>query len=437
MFKILNSTYILLAYILIGNISYGQINVSTNQNTQIFKDTTFANFEKKIDEYYANKHKIKNLKKKLKPINEKINLNNRFVSRININVEKKKLNIKKLEDSLSLYEKKTARLVKKSRKRNALQLQKDTTEIRQLMLSFEKAISKYNENIKKYRSQIGVKKKNNSTLLASQKSIQNRINFLNKPEIKQHYSNSKSQFQKYYKDSIGEFKFAYKKNNYLAFIADLNIHNIGMHLNYENTPNHNSTKFIKLGSVKTKLEQKEGKKVLMLTNGGMYTPENNPEGLLIADGKELEPIDLGSSNQMLNFYMMPNGVFYIDSIKAIIETSKVFLKKYSSNQISPEQATQSGPMLVINNKHHPAFNHGSSSKKLRSGVGIMKDGRVIFIISNNSITNFHDFGTIFKDVFGCQNALFLDGAISKMYTEKYKRKSLGGNFGPIISVREK
>ena len=47
MFKILNSTYILLAYILIGNISYGQINVSTNQNTQIFKDTTFANFEKK------------------------------------------------------------------------------------------------------------------------------------------------------------------------------------------------------------------------------------------------------------------------------------------------------------------------------------------------------------------------------------------------------
>ena len=67
----------------------------------------------------------------------------------------------------------------------------------------------------------------------------------------------------------------------------------------------------------------------------------------------------------------------------------------------------------------------------------MKDGRVIFIISNNSITNFHDFGTIFKDVFGCQNALFLDGAISKMYTKKYKRTSLGGNFGPIISVIEK
>ena len=93
-------------------------------------------------------------------------------------------------------------------------------------------------------------------------------------------------------------------------------------------------------------------------------------------------------------------------------------------------------MLVINNEHHPAFNHGSKSKKLRSGVGIMEDGRMIFIISNNSITNFHDFATIFKDIYRCKNALFLDGVISKMYIKDINQE-LGGNFGPIISISKK
>ena len=75
-------------------------------------------------------------------------------------------------------------------------------------------------------------------------------------------------------------------------------------------------------------------------------------------------------------------------------------EKYKSKKINPSNATQSGPMLVINNKHHPAFNHGSSSRKLRSGVGIMPNGKLVFLISNRSITNFHDFATIFKDIFG-------------------------------------
>ena len=59
---------------------------------------------------------------------------------------------------------------------------------------------------------------------------------------------------------------------------------------------------------------------------------------------------------MLNFYMMPNGVFYINENKAYIDETTNSIK-YKS-KINPSQATQSGPMLVINNEHHPAFNHG-------------------------------------------------------------------------------
>ena len=80
-------------------------------------------------------------------------------------------------------------------------------------------------------------------------------------------------------------------------------------------------------------------------------------------------------------------------------------------------------MLVINNNHHPAFNHGSV--KIEEGVGIMEDGRMIFIISNNSITNFHDFATIFKDIYGCEDALFLDGVISKMYIKDVNQELEG------------
>jgi len=69
----------------------------------------------------------------------------------------------------------------------------------------------------------------------------------------------------------------------------------------------------------------------MLTNGGMYTPRNNPEGLLIADSVEIEAIDLEKPSGFLNFYMMPNGVFYINDNKGYIEESSAFNEKYKSN----------------------------------------------------------------------------------------------------------
>ena len=104
--------------------------------------------------------------------------------------------------------------------------------------------------------------------------------------------------------------------------------------------------------------------------------------------------------------------------------------------IIPDLATQSGPMLIINGKHHPKFNHGSKSKKLRSGVGILPNGNIVFIISEKAHTNFFQFATIFKDIFGCNDALFLDGAISEMYIKDI-HNCKNNNFGPIIYVTKK
>lgn len=97
-------------------------------------------------------------------------------------------------------------------------------------------------------------------------------------------------------------------------------------------------------------------------------------------------------------------------------------------------ATQSGPMLVIDGNIHPLFKQGSENVNLRSGVGIMPDGKVVFIISKSNQTNFYEFASIFKEKFGCKNALYLDGAISKMYLKGNRKEDVGGDFGVMIAV---
>ncbi len=52
-------------------------------------------------------------------------------------------------------------------------------------------------------------------------------------------------------------------------------------------------------------------------------------------------------------------------------------------------ATQSGPLLVHGGDIHPDFNANSTNKKIRSGVGVTKDGLVIFAISITPVT-FYD-----------------------------------------------
>jgi len=89
-------------------------------------------------------------------------------------------------------------------------------------------------------------------------------------------------------------------------------------------------------------------------------------------------------------------------------------------------------MLVISDNIHPKFVFGSKNKYVRNGVGINKKGETVFVISNKP-TNFYDFAILFRDELQCSNALYLDGAISKMYNEQTKRKE-DGNFGVMIGI---
>lgn len=177
--------------------------------------------------------------------------------------------------------------------------------------------------------------------------------------------------------------------------------------------------------------EKNGKSVVMITNAGMYNPDNSPEGLYIEKGKQLVPLDTtaGPSGKLLNFYMKPNGVFYIGNDGPKVVTTEQFPKSIKGIRL----ATQSGPMLVIDGNLHPKFNKGSVNTNIRSGVGITEDKQVIFAISDKPV-NFYDFAVLFRDALHCKHALYLDGAISQMYLPTSKRMDTGGDFGAILAV---
>lgn len=163
-------------------------------------------------------------------------------------------------------------------------------------------------------------------------------------------------------------------------------------------------------------------------NAGMYTTENMPKGLYIENKQTRVPLDTAQTG-FGNFYLQPNGVFAFDDTSAVILDTKTFEKQQKQYNF----ATQSGPLLVINNVINPVFTAQSNSLYIRNGVGITHDGKIIFAISNQRV-NFYIFAQLFKEQLKCPNALFLDGAISKMYAPEINRFELDGNLGPFVAL---
>ena len=159
-------------------------------------------------------------------------------------------------------------------------------------------------------------------------------------------------------------------------------------------------------------------------NGGMYKTDNSPLGLFIAETKVVATLNTGSGNG--NFYLKPNGVFYITTgNRAAICKTENFK---ADSKI--KYATQSGPMLVINGQIHPAFKKGSTNLNIRNGVGLLPNGQLLFAMSKAEI-NFYDFADYFKKA-GCKNALYLDGFVSRTYLPGKNWIQTDGNFGVII-----
>jgi uncharacterized protein YigE (DUF2233 family) len=180
----------------------------------------------------------------------------------------------------------------------------------------------------------------------------------------------------------------------------------------------------------------EGKTLAFAINGGMYGDDFSPTGLYVEEGSERARLNTktvtGEPQDIPNFYKKPNGVFYLAGKAAGVMTTDA----WRASPPGATFATQSGPMLVIDGKVHPAFIEDSTDRKDRDGVGVDGGGKVHFVITEDRV-NFFDFARFFRDGLGCANALFLDGGSAPgIYAPELGRDDAPGHggYGPIIGV---
>jgi uncharacterized protein YigE (DUF2233 family) len=167
--------------------------------------------------------------------------------------------------------------------------------------------------------------------------------------------------------------------------------------------------------------------IVFAMNAGMYEEDLSPVGLYVEDGKTLTPANRRAGAG--NFYVKPNGIFYVQGQEAGIVTTDNFM----AERPRVEFATQSGPMLVIDGRTNPRIKPGSTSQKIRNGVGIRDAHTLMFAISEEPVS-FWDFAQLFRIGLQSRSALFLDGSISSLYAPALRRTHALYPIGPIVAV---
>ncbi len=174
----------------------------------------------------------------------------------------------------------------------------------------------------------------------------------------------------------------------------------------------------------------EGRRLVFAMNSGIFEGNFRPTGLHVAAGKTVAKLNLDDyakrspDDLTPNFFLKPNGVFFLrpDGSPAVVESGK-----YASLGERPLLATQSGPLLVDAGRIHPALNPDSTSKRYRNGVGVTKEGQVVFACTvrerDQGMSNLYRFAELFRDRLACPDALYLDGDISYIH--------LRGLTGPV------
>ena len=210
-----------------------------------------------------------------------------------------------------------------------------------------------------------------------------------------------------------------------AFISyRVDLHRTALRLYWKDEHNRRFRSLQGLGSWLTAHQQK----LVFAMNAGMFNPSYAPQGLFIESQKTIIPLDTAAGAG--NFYLKPNGVFYLTTDN----TARICRTQDFRNNGRVTYATQSGPMLVMNGRIHPAFQSGSANLQIRNGVGILPDNQVLLAMSRTKIS-FYDFAEYFRKA-GCRQALYLDGFVSRAYAPASGWTQPDGDFGVIIGVTQ-
>ncbi len=171
------------------------------------------------------------------------------------------------------------------------------------------------------------------------------------------------------------------------------------------------------GEIKLEIKELARKaQALAAINGGFFLPGYKPLGLLIVDGREVNPLRRADW-----------GIFLIqDNIARIIHT-----KEYLTDR-NISQALQVGPRLVVNGRELQM----KKQVARRSAVGITTKSQVILLNSEDTDVYAQDLARIFnlpesQGGLECSDALTLDGGPSaQMYADfKSLKIDIPGGWG--------
>ena len=111
------------------------------------------------------------------------------------------------------------------------------------------------------------------------------------------------------------------------------------------------------------IAKKKQQKLIFAMNAGMYEKDLSPVGLFVTDGETRKALNV-RTDASGNFYQLkPNGVLMIDTNDdPIILTTESYIKQSRKAKI----ATQSGPMLVINDTFNTNFQANSTNVNIRT-----------------------------------------------------------------------
>jgi uncharacterized protein YigE (DUF2233 family) len=162
-------------------------------------------------------------------------------------------------------------------------------------------------------------------------------------------------------------------------------------------------------------------------NAGMYEPDQSPVGAYVEDGHALRQPNLRDGEG--NFYLKPNGVFWVDDRGAphIDETAA-----FAAASPPARWATQSGPLLLAHGVLHPAVAPNGTSQTTRNAVGIC-GARAQFVISEAPVS-FGRLARFLRDQLGCTDALYLDGHIASLWAPGLGHMDARTGLGTFVVV---
>jgi uncharacterized protein YigE (DUF2233 family) len=209
-------------------------------------------------------------------------------------------------------------------------------------------------------------------------------------------------------------------------VVYINVKSTGMQLFWKRPDGEPFGNFLAL----SKWLKDQHQTLLFATNAGIYARDHTPLGLYIENGQAYH--ELNRKRGGGNFFLKPNGVFFIDESGAHVMETEAFAKAKKK----PTLAVQSGPMLLVDGVVHPTFRAESTSKFVRNGVGVADKDTAIFAVTDTPV-NFYTFACFFRDRLKCSNALYLDGVISGLYAPCLNRQDPGLDYVGILAVVSK